>query len=165
MRRVYASLTAMIASAIVAVMAFPPSSFLVWNRTESAPKGLYWRSDGPLTKNGWAIVSGKAPAARWIADHGYLQREWSIIKRVRGMEGDEICRHGGDVFVNETRVAMALETDSAGQVLPVWSGCFVLTEREVFLINEHPHSLDGRYFGQTEMHDVTGAARLVFKVE
>ena len=58
---------------------------LIWNRTESAPIGLYWRSDGPLTLNGWAVASADAPSAKWIAGRGYLAPDWPSIKRVRGL--------------------------------------------------------------------------------
>lgn len=135
--------------------------FLIWNRTESAPKGLYWRSDSPLTLNGWAVVSGKAPASIWIAERGFLGSGWPIIKRVRALPGDEICRENFVITINNVRVADALETDSDGNALPVWRGCAILKEDEVFLLNGHPRSLDGRYFGPTNMRDVRGSARLL----
>ncbi|MEM9573247.1 MAG: S26 family signal peptidase [Pseudomonadota bacterium] len=137
---------------------------LLWNRTVSAPKGLYWRSDGPLTLNGWAVVSGKAPAAIWIADHGFLAPGWPVIKRVRGLPGDEICRVNETVSINGETVATALETDSSGLELPSWSGCFTLGEGEVFFLNDHRRSLDGRYFGATKIEDVRGSARLLFSI-
>lgn len=165
MRRFCLGFGVFLSCALVAVMAVPPSSFLVWNRTDSAPKGLYWRSDGPLTSGRWAIVSGNAPAAIWIAENGYLERGWPIIKRVRGVPGDEICRHGSHIFINKNLVAEALIEDSSGHLLPVWSGCFTLSEAQVFLLNDHPRSLDGRYFGATQIDHVTGAACLLIKVD
>lgn len=163
-RRILAA--AVIASlAIGIVTVFPPSKHLLWNRTESAPKGLYWRSDSPLISGGWAVVSAKAPAATWISDHGFLASGWPIIKRVAGVPGDEICRRGVDVFVNEDHAATALETDSQGRPLPVWSGCFIVADGQLFLLNDHPRSLDGRYFGATKTDHVTGAARLLIRVD
>ena len=137
---------------------------LVWNRTESAPKGLYWRSDAPLEPYGWAVVSGKAPASIWIAEHGFLARDWPIIKRVRGLPGDDICREDETISINGDAVATALKTDSHGLKLPQWQGCFTLTEAQVFLLNDHSRSLDGRYFGATNLKDVRGSARLIFAV-
>ena len=138
--------------------------FLIWNRTESAPKGLYWRSDSPLSLNGWAVVSGKAPASIWISERGFLAPGWPIIKRVRGLPGDEICRENLAITINNVRAADALETDSSGNALPVWSGCALLKEDEVFLLNDHQRSLDGRYFGTTNVNDVRGSARLLIDV-
>jgi type IV secretory pathway protease TraF len=138
--------------------------FLIWNRTESAPQGLYWRSDSPLTLNGWAVVSGKAPAAIWISERGYLAPGWPIIKRVRGLPGDEICRENGSIAINNMPVAVALKADSQGNVLPVWCGCHTLKADEVFLLNDHLRSLDGRYFGPTNIKDVRGSARLLIDI-
>ena len=160
--------TLTLAAVSVSLLALSPvlSSLdvLVWNRTESAPKGLYWRSDAPLTLNGWAVVSGDAPASLWIAEHGFLARDWPVIKRVRGLPGDEICRDKEAVSINGEPVATALKTDSRGLNLPQWQGCFTLTAAQVFLLNDHPRSLDGRYFGATNLKDVRGSARLIFVV-
>jgi len=140
----------------------PPQTFLIWNRTESAPKGLYWRSNGPLSINRWAVVSGKAPAAKWISKHGYLAPNWPIIKQVRGLPGDAICRIEGAITINDTVVATALISDSSGRDLPVWRGCFTVKQDEIFLLNGHPRSLDGRYFGPTKRRDILGTARLLW---
>ncbi|KCZ48476.1 S26 family signal peptidase [Hyphomonas sp. CY54-11-8] len=150
-------------AALAAVSVCPPTHYLVWNRTESAPQGLYWRSDGPLTLNGWAVVSGKAASSKWISSHGYLARDWPVIKQVRAMAGDEICRSGLEVFINGAPAATALERDGAGRELPRWQGCVVLSTSQVFLLNGHPRSLDGRYFGATDLKDVTGGARLLLR--
>lgn len=135
---------------------------LIWNRTESAPVGLYWRSDGPLTPGGWAVVSAEAPGSVWAASRGYVGADWPIIKQVRGMSGDEICRTGETVSINGMTVARTQETDSRGRSLPVWQGCFTLQTDEVFLLNDHPGSLDGRYFGATPVRDIAGPATLLW---
>lgn len=150
---------------MAAQFALPPDGWLLWNRTESAPKGLYWRENGALSKGDWAIVSARAPAAIWIADHGYLAPGWPVIKRVAGGPGDEICRDGERVFVNGALAAVALATDSAGRTLPTWSGCITLHDGEYFLLNDHSRSLDGRYFGATKAEDIDGKARLLWSVE
>ncbi|MGE0409859.1 MAG: S26 family signal peptidase, partial [Amphiplicatus sp.] len=43
-----------------------------------------------------------------------------------------------------------------------WSGCFTLRSDEIFLLNDPENSLDGRYFGATELNDVIGVARAVW---
>lgn len=152
------------AAIAVAAVAIPAEGFFLWNRTESASKGLYWRSDGALEIGDWAIVSARAPSAIWIAEHGFLAPGWPIIKRVAGVPGDEICRADERVFVNRALVAEALKTDSVGRKLPRWSGCTTLGENEFFLLNDHPRSLDGRYFGATKAKDIDGKARLLWSV-
>lgn len=148
--------------ALSTVSIFPTQNFLLWNQTESAPKGLYWRSNSPPKPGGWVVVSANAPATKWISNHGYLAPDWPIIKRVIATSGDKICRDRMRITVNNVDVAYALGADSIGQELPVWQGCFTLTMQEVFLINDHPRSLDGRYFGPTLIHDLDGSAHLLW---
>ena len=150
--------------ALGAVMVFPPTDYWLWNRTESAPVGLYRLSDGPLTLNGWAVVSAEAPSAKWIYDRGYLAPDWPIIKRVRGLPGDEICRENEAILINGVAVATAWEEDFLGRELPVWNGCLTVQSGEFFLLNDHPRSLDGRYFGVTDGVDIRGSAHLWWEV-
>ena len=135
---------------------------LIWNRTNSAPIGLYWLSDGPLTLNRWAVVSADSADALWAQQRGYIGQDWPLIKRVRGLPGDRICRENDSILINDMIVAEALRADSFGRELPVWAGCFMLREDEVFLLNEHPNSLDGRYFGVTRLSDIAGSAILLW---
>jgi len=163
MKRLWVGASLIAITALAAVSIFSTQQFLLWNRTDSAPKGLYWRNNGPLTLRGWAVVSADAPAAEWISDRGYLAPDWPIIKRVRGMVGDEICRDGEVISINKTPVAQALKADSLGQKLPVWGGCLTLKDGEIFLLNDHPRSLDGRYFGPTSISELEGSARLIWR--
>ena len=93
---------------------------------------------------------------------GYIGTDWPIIKRIRALEGDAICREEYVVSVNGEAVATARKLDRSGQDLPRWQGCFTLKSDEVFLLNDHPNSLDGRYFGATDMDDVSGTATLLW---
>ena len=136
---------------------------LIWNRTMSAPVGLYWRSDGPLTLNGWVVVSARSEAANWAASNGFTGPDWPLIKRIRGLPGDEICRENETILINQTQVAEAILNAPGGLELPRWQGCHVLQEGEVFLLNEHPRSLDGRYFGVMKESDLDGTAILVWR--
>ena len=135
---------------------------LIWNRTDSAPIGLYWLSDGPLAMNGWVGVSADNADALWAQQRGYVGRDWPLIKRVRGLPGDKICRENETVLINDVIVAEALEADSFGRELPVWTGCFTLEFDEVYLLNDHPNSLDGRYFGATRLNNIAGSAILLW---
>jgi len=151
--------------ALAAVSMFPQKAFLVWNRTPSAPMGLYIISGGALETGAWAVVSGKAASATWIAKRRYLRSGWPIIKRVAAVSGDEICRDGETVSINNIPVAKALNTDGDARELPRWQGCFTLGADEVFLLNDHPRSLDGRYFGATKRHEIIGVAHQIVRVE
>lgn len=78
------------------------------------------------------------------------------------LPGAEICREDLDVFIDKKHVATALMSDEQGRKMPSWSGCVVVQDDEVFLLNAHPRSLDGRYFGVTKAQEVDGVAVLVF---
>lgn len=146
----------------VAGLIFDPDARLFWNRTGSAPIGLYGLSDDPLTRGAWVIVSARSGEADWAAARGYVGRDWPLIKRVVGLPGDEICRDGGEVFVLGIHLADALDADSLGRKMPVWEGCQVLGAGDVFLLNQHPRSIDGRYFGPTEVEDLGGILVLLW---
>lgn len=159
-RQLTLALTLVSAGALIVGMALSQQNRLIWNRTQSAPVGLYWRSDGPLTLNGWAVVSASSEAASWASAHGFTGADWPLIKRIRGLPGDEICRENETVLINQNLVAEALIQASSGLDLPRWQGCHVLQEGEVFLLNDHPQSLDGRYFGVMKESDLDGVAIL-----
>ena len=138
---------------------FSPMDRLIWNRTGSAPQGLYWLSDEPFTPGRWVVVSARSAEAQWAEEHGFVGRDWPLLKQVGGLPSDEICRSGVDVSINGRPVARARERDSMGRALPVWQGCVLLDEEQVFLLAPHPDSLDGRYFGAMQRSDLVGVAR------
>ncbi len=92
-------------------------------------------------------------------DHGFVGRNWPLLKQIAGLPGDEICRFGVEVSINGRPVATARERDSMGRALPFWQGCVLLDEEQVFLLAPHPDSLDGRYFGSMKRSDLVGVAR------
>jgi len=148
--------------AAVAGLVFDPDARLIWNRTGSAPIGLYGLSDDPFTRGAWVIVSARSGEADWAAARGYVGRDWPLIKRIAGLSGDEICRESSAVFVRGIHVAEALNADTLGRELPVWEGCKVLEADEVFLLNPHPRSIDGRYFGPIKIGDLGGTLVLLW---
>lgn len=136
---------------------------LIWNRTTSAPVGLYWRSDGPLELYGWAVVSARSEAAAWTSENGFTGADWPLVKRIAGLPGDEICRENETILINKSVIAEAILHAPDGLKLPRWQGCHVLQDGEVFLLNDHPRSLDGRYFGIMKKKDLDGVAMLLWE--
>jgi type IV secretory pathway protease TraF len=56
-------------------------------------------------------------------------------------------------------MGVARERDSRGQPLPVWQGCLIVADGEVFLMNwQSADSLDGRYFGVLPISAIIGKA-------
>ena len=138
-----------------------PADRLIWNRTASAPTGLYWLSDEPFTPGRWVVVSARSAEAQWAEEHGFVGRDWPLLKQIAGLPGDEICRWDTQLLINGKVGGEARLRDSSGRDLPSWEGCMVLGQDQLFLMNAHPDSLDGRYFGPVEIHDLVGVARLI----
>jgi len=139
----------------------PPS--LIWNRTESVPTGLYWiASSQPIRRGALVAYLPPDPIGNWIEARRYTGRNWPLIKRVIALEGDTVCRCGNVVQVNDEAVALALSSDRTNRNLPRWQGCRVLGAGEVFLLADHPESLDGRYFGVQKTTGILGPAHPVW---
>jgi conjugative transfer signal peptidase TraF len=137
---------------------------LVWNVSASVPTGLYAvRPEAPLRPGVLAAVMPPEPLATWMVEGGYLGRGVPLIKRVEALPGQRVCRNGMDVTVNGRLRALARPADRFGRPLPRWSGCVVVGEDQLFLLNaDHPSSLDGRYFGPLPRSTVLGRATPLF---
>lgn len=133
---------------------------LVWNASASAPIGLYRvRPAQQLKTCDLAVVHPPEPLARFLSDRGYLPRGVPMLKRVLARSGQFVCREGLLIVVDDVAVAPARERDRAGRPLPMWEGCRVVGDDEVFLMNPDARdSLDGRYFGPLPASSVVGRA-------
>ena len=162
---IFASSCAAIAAiAIASAVKFPP--ILVWNASASAPIGLYGvKRNEHLQVGDYLLVRPDETLAKLIAERGYLPENIPLLKRVAALPGDEICRENIAIFINEIHVADAQIFDSFGREMPAWIGCFTLMEDELFLLNNHDNSLDGRYFGATNFDDVIGVAKPLWIME
>jgi len=138
---------------------------LVWNASPSAPIGLYRIDDRAAKIGEFVLVEPSGMAAELLAEREYLPSGTPLIKRIAALTGEEICRRNEHIFINNMYVATALLTDSKGRKMPQWSGCFTLKEDEIFLLNAHEKSLDGRYFGATKTSVVIGVTIPVFVKE
>ncbi|MAN74226.1 S26 family signal peptidase [Henriciella sp.] len=146
-----------------AVFIFPVRDKLVWNRTDSAPRGLYWIRQSLVERGDWVLVSAQSKPAEWAEANGYVGKDWPLIKQVAGLSGDRICRYGAAILINDELASWAREQDRRGRYLPVWRGCQTLGQDEVFLLNPHPRSLDGRYFGLLDKRHLEGVAVLIIR--
>jgi conjugative transfer signal peptidase TraF len=131
---------------------------LIWNASASAPIGFYNFESRVPGAGDFVLVAPNDALEKFITRRGYLPANIPLLKRVAALAGAEICREGGAIFIDKARVAQALQFDSEGRSLPAWQGCFILSKTQIFLLNEPTNSLDGRYFGATDLHDVIGVA-------
>ena len=124
------------------------------------PIGLYAvHTVGALRVGDLVVVKPPEPLARFLADRGYLPRGVPLLKHVAALAGQTVCRIGRSVTVDAIEMGEARERDGRGRALPVWQGCRVIAEGEVFLMNPRSaNSLDGRYFGPLPAASIVGRA-------
>ena len=134
---------------------------IVYNGSPSAPIGLYWIDRAPIERRDFALVRVPKRVRNLVEARGYLPPAVPLIKRVAGVDGDRVCRRDGRISINGKVVASAQDADSMGRPLPEWRGCHILTRRTVFLLQDHPRSFDGRYFGPVDRRQILGRARLI----
>lgn len=134
---------------------------LIWNASASVPVGLY-RLEPPthLALGDLVAVAPPEPLAQFITARGYVGPGVPLLKRVTALPGTRVCRTGTTITVHGQVLGAARERDRLGRPLPIWQGCRVVGEGEVFLMNRDAEdSLDGRYFGPLPVSSVT--ARIV----
>lgn len=145
-----------IALGLASVVCLPKK--MVYNASESAPTGLYWLDNRPVERGDYVLVSIPERVKILVEERGYLPPDVPFLKRVVGMNGDRICRRDEGIFVNDKPFAVVQTVDALGRPMPDWYGCHILTERTVFLLQDHPQSFDGRYFGPVDRRLIIGRA-------
>jgi conjugative transfer signal peptidase TraF len=132
----------------------------LWNASGSVPIGLYrLRPTGRLAVNQLVAVQSPEPLATFLADRRYLPRGIPLLKRVLALPGQTVCRDQLAITVDEIEVGTARKHDSGGRPLPIWQGCHIIADGEVFLMNmQSADSFDGRYFGVLPTSAIIGTA-------
>ena len=146
----------MLASAVASFVSLPNK--LIYNGSQSAPIGFYWIDQEPVLRGDYVFVRIPERVRKLIQDRRYLPPKVPLLKRVIGLTGDRSCRPDEQVLMNGKAIATALKRDGAGQKLPDWQGCHSLSEENIFLLQDHPHSFDGRYFGPVDRALIIGRA-------
>ena len=133
---------------------------LIWNATASAPIGFYTVAPADaLEVPELVVIAPPEPLERFMVERGYIGRDVPLLKRVLGLPGQRVCRSGATITVDNVEMGDALERDRMGRDLPVWQGCRIIRDGELFLMNwEIRDSLDGRYFGPVPASSVIGRA-------
>ncbi|MVA27071.1 S26 family signal peptidase (plasmid) [Agrobacterium vitis] len=156
----YVMATCLTAMGAVAAAAIPTPIKLIWNSTASAPVGFYTVEPVDATEVPELVaVLPPEPFASFMVERGYVGRGVPLLKRVLGVPGQRVCRTGRTITVDAIEMGEALERDRMGRDLPVWQGCRVIAEGQLFLMNGQVRdSLDGRYFGTLPASAVIGRA-------
>jgi conjugative transfer signal peptidase TraF len=141
--------------AIAAVAVLDASTFvsvtsplLIWNASDSAPRGLYRKAGTDDNKTGeWVLMRAPRWADAMAVERKYLPSNVPLIKKIAAGNGDIVCRQNRTVTRNGHVIAVALDHDSHSRPLPRWSGCLHIGGDQIFVINTPSHSFDSRYFG------------------
>ncbi len=159
-RRRILTVTALAVISIAAAGTVEMPTKLIWNATASAPVGFYTVEPAERIEVPELVaVMPPEPLAGFMVERGYVGRGVPLLKRVLGLPGQRVCRTGRTITVDGIEMGEALEHDSLGRELPVWQGCRVVREGELFLMNwQARDSLDGRYFGPIPASSVIGRA-------
>ncbi|MBO9355932.1 S26 family signal peptidase [Bordetella petrii] len=142
--------------------AAPPGAFaprLVYNASDSVPRGFYAIRAQPPRVGDAILVRLPPSAARLAAERGYLPAGVPLIKPIAAGYGDHVCVRNGIVRINGRVVTLTLTHDRQGRPLASWTGCRLLAEHEWFLLgNAHAASFDSRYFGPVARTAAYGVA-------
>jgi len=132
----------------------------IWNASNSVPIGLYrLRPVTKLTVTELVAIQPPDLLATFLDLNGYLPVGIPMLKRVLALSGQTVCRDGQTIAVDNIAVGQAHERDGRGRPLPVWQGCCVIADGDVFVMNwQSPDSFDGRYFGPLPASAVIGRA-------
>jgi type IV secretory pathway protease TraF len=150
------ALATTVVTVVIATIASPPPSLLLWNATASVAVGLYVVTC-TTPKRGDLLAIGLPPALEAFAvSRAILSPNTPILKPVAAVAGDRVCRFGSAVTINGRSVATARWLDRYSRSLPIWQGCQRLSRFQVFLLAPHPHSFDSRYFGPLHLHLARG---------
>ena len=139
----------------------------IWNASNSVPIGLYRVQ--PATRLAVTELVAVQPPdllAAFLDLNGYLPIGVPMLKRVLALPGQTVCRNGRTITVGGIEVGDAQERDGRGRPLPVWHGCRVIADGDVFVMNwQSADSLDGRYFGPLPASAIIGRAAPVWTDE
>ena len=132
----------------------------IWNASGSVPIGFYGlRPAGKLAVSQLVAVQPPRPLATFLADRRYLPRGIPLLKRVLALPGQAVCRDQLAITVDKIEMGAAREYDRSGRPLPIWQGCQVIGDGEVFLMNwRSADSFDRRYFGVLPTSAIIGTA-------
>ncbi|UFS78782.1 S26 family signal peptidase [Tardiphaga sp. 37S4] len=152
---------------LVAPVVAEPVPLYVWNASESVPLGLYRLQPADrLFVTELVAIKPPEPLATFLDLNGYLPVGIPMLKRVLALPGQTVCRSGHTISIDKIDMGEVRERDSHGRPLPVWHGCRVVGEDELFLMNrQSKDSLDGRYFGPIAASAVIGRALPVWTGE
>lgn len=159
-RRGYLAFSALAAFGFAITSAVSMPVKVIWNASASVPVGLYIVAPHSRFELSELVAfMPPEPLAGFLTARGYAGQGVPLLKRIAALPGQRVCRIGHRITIDGAGFGAARKRDRKRRELPVWQGCHVIAEGELFLMNRNvPDSLDGRYFGPVPADAVIGRA-------
>ena len=147
-------------AALAGAACMKPRMRIVYNSSDSAPRGWYLvLPPAQIHAGDYVVARLPIDIANFAASRGYLPRSVPILKQVAAVSAQRVCIGNAVVHIDGAAVAHTLGTDSKDRPLTAWEHCRLLVKDELFLLNSsHPGSFDSRYFGPIDVSFVRGRA-------
>lgn len=148
-------------AALCAPVALHPHVRIVYNPSDSVPRGWYRIGPAESLQVGDVVLT-RLPdaAAAMAAQRGYLPMNVPLLKRIGAMAPQQVCADGTTVRIDGVTAALTRPVDGRGCPLSAWTECRRLVVGELFLLSStNPASFDSRYFGPVAATAVLGRAQ------
>jgi len=151
-------------AALLMPLAIPNRVHLVYNPTDSVPRGWYRIGKIDALHVGDIVLARlPEPAGALAAQRGYLPTGIPLLKPIGAVAPQQVCLDGASVRIDEVAVAVVMRADGLGRPLSAWQQCRRLARGELFLLSStNPASFDSRYFGPIRASDVIGGAQPIW---
>ena len=147
-------------AALVAATYVKPAVRIVYNPSDSAPRGWYLVLPADHFRVGdYVVAQLPSDVALLAARRDYLPRSVPILKQIAAVAGQFVCVRDAVVYIDGGMLARTLSVDGMNRPLTPWPYCRRLVVNEVFLLNPgNLASFDSRYFGPLDASFVRGRA-------
>jgi conjugative transfer signal peptidase TraF len=139
--------------AVVFLVVFVATRFFRLNVSPSVPVGLYRLTAVPPVLERGMLVLVPVPASM----QPWISRWTPLLKPVAGVAGGVVTITDAELRVNGEPYGPVYQ-EAHGKTLPYIRGQAVVQQGTVFLASHAPQSIDGRYFGVTQISDLTARA-------
>jgi conjugative transfer signal peptidase TraF len=148
-------------AALLMPLAIPNRVHLVYNPSDSVPRGWYRIGPADALQVGSIVLARlPTPAAALAAQRNYLPAGIPLLKRIGAVAPQRVCLDGASVRIDGVEVSAVMRVDGHGRPLSAWTQCRRLVRGELFLLSStNPASFDSRYFGPIAVSNVIGSAQ------
>lgn len=132
---------------------------LLYNPTESAPKGWYAVSSGvDYTRGDRVAAHLPHPFSELAYERAYLPAGAPVIKTIGAVAGDRYCVTGRSLELADGSVLPLKPSDSQGRAMPALAGgCRRVSDGHVLIVSDYSaRSFDSRYVGEVPVTAILG---------